>query len=305
MKIKAKIVAAVVTVILAILFLSSAYTLKENEFGLIKEFGKVVETKAEAGLYFKKPFIQSVMKLPKEEQLYDLASSDVITSDKKSMIADCYVIWQIEDPLKYYQTLKSTSNAESRIDVLVYNSMKNVISSTKQDEIIQGKDGTLSIKIMDNLSGKNSADQYGISINSVEMKLLDLPSDNKDAVYSRMISERNKIAAQYTAEGESQAQQIRNDVDYQVRVILSNAEKDAKSIIAEGEAEYMKIIQAAYNSPERKDFYQFLRGLDATKASLTEGTMVIIDDEYKIIDNLKLSEETSTAPALPTEDAEE
>lgn len=305
MKIKGKIVAAVVTIILAILCLSSTYTLKENEFGLIKEFGKVVETKADAGLYFKKPFIQSVMKLPKEEQLYDLASSDVITSDKKSMIADCYVIWRIEDPLKYYQTLKSTSNAESRIDVLVYNSMKNVISSTKQDEVIQGKDGTLSIKIMDNLSGKNSAEQYGISINSVEMKLLDLPSDNKDAVYSRMISERNKIAAQYTAEGESQAQQIRNDVDYQVRVILSNAEKDAKSIIAEGEAEYMKIIQAAYNSPERKDFYQFLRGLDATKASLTEGTMVIIDDEYKIIDNLKLSEQKSTAPALPTEDAEE
>lgn len=305
MKIKGKIVAAVVTVILAILFLSSAYTLKENEFGLIKEFGKVVETKAEAGLYFKKPFIQSVMKLPKEEQLYDLASSDVITSDKKSMIADCYVIWQIKDPLKYYQTLKSTSNAESRIDILVYNSMKNVISSTKQDEVIQGKDGTLSIKIMDNLSGKNSADQYGISINSVEMKLLDLPSDNKDAVYSRMISERNKIAAQYTAEGESQAQQIRNDVDYQVRVILSNAEKDAKSIIAEGEAEYMKIIQAAYNSSERKDFYQFLRGLDATKASLTEGTMVIIDDEYKIIDNLKLSDEAPTAPVTPAEDAEE
>lgn len=303
MKIKGKIVAAVVTVILAILFLSSAYTLKENEFGLIKEFGKVVETKAEAGLYFKKPFIQSVMKLPKEEQLYDLASSDVITSDKKSMIADCYVIWKIEDPLKYYQTLKSISNAESRIDILVYNSMKNVISSTKQDEVIQGKDGTLSIKIMEDLSEKNSADQYGISINSVEMKLLDLPSDNKDAVYSRMISERNKIAAQYKAEGESEAKQIRNDVDYQVRVILSNAEKDAKSIIAEGEAEYMKIIQDAYNSPERNEFYQFLRGLEATKASLSEGTMVIIDDDYKIIDNLKLPEGEQKVTA-PTQDVE-
>lgn len=303
MKIKGKIVAAVVTVILAILFLSSAYTLKENEFGLIKEFGKVVETKAEAGLYFKKPFIQSVMKLPKEEQLYDLASSDVITSDKKSMIADCYVIWKIEDPLKYYQTLKSISNAESRIDILVYNSMKNVISSTKQDEVIQGKDGTLSIKIMEDLSEKNSADQYGISINSVEMKLLDLPSDNKDAVYSRMISERNKIAAQYKAEGESEAKQIRNDVDYQVRVILSNAEKDAKSIIAEGEAEYMKIIQDAYNSPERNEFYQFLRGLEATKASLSEGTMVIIDDDYKIIDNLKLPEGEQKV-TVPTQDVE-
>ena len=99
MKIKGKIVGAVVTVLLAILFFNSAYTLKENEFGLINEFGKVVETKSEAGLYFKKPFIQRVMKLSKEEQLYDLAASDVITSDKKSMIADCYVIWQIKDPL--------------------------------------------------------------------------------------------------------------------------------------------------------------------------------------------------------------
>ncbi len=304
MKIKGKIVAVVLSLLFVILFFSSTYTLKENEYGLIKEFGKVVETNAEPGLCLKKPFIQSVMKLPKEEQLYDLASSDVITSDKKSMIADCYVVWQISDPLKYYQTLKSTSNAESRIDILVYNAMKNVISATTQDEVIQGKDGTLSVKIMENLSG-NSVEQYGISINLVEMKLLDLPSDNKDAVYNRMISERNKIAAQYTAEGESEAQQIRNDVDYQVRVILSNAEKESKSIIAEGEAEYMKIIQDAYNSTERKDFYQFLRGLDATKASLSEGTMVIIDDDYKIIDNLKLSDGPSTAYIAPTEDAEE
>ena len=303
MKIKGKIVAVVITVDFAVIFLSSTYTLKENEFGLIKQFGKVVETKQDAGLYFKKPFIQSVMNLPKDEQLYDLASSDVITSDKKSMIADCYVVWQIIDPLKYYQTLKSTSNAESRIDILVYNSMKNVISSTTQDEVIRGKDGTLSAKVMESLSG-NSIEQYGISINLVEMKLLDLPEDNKGAVYSRMISERNKIAAQYTAEGESEAQQIRNDVDYQVRIVLSNAQKEAKTIIAEGEAEYMKIIQDAYNSPDRKEFYQFLRGLEATKTSLSEGTMIIIDDEYKIIDNLKLSEGEQKVIA-PTQDVEE
>ena len=303
MKIKGKIVAVVITIVFAVVFFSSTYTLKENEFGLIKQFGKVVETKQDAGLHFKKPFIQSVMNLPKDEQLYDLASSDVITSDKKSMIADCYVVWQIIDPLKYYQTLKSTSNAESRIDILVYNSMKNVISSTTQDEVIRGKDGTLSVKVMESLSG-NSIEQYGISINLVEMKLLDLPEDNKGAVYSRMISERNKIAAQYTAEGESEAQQIRNDVDYQVRVVLSNAQKEAKKIIAEGEAEYMKIIQDAYNSPERNEFYQFLRGLEATKASLTQGTMVIIDDDYKIIDNLKLSEEDEKVIA-PTQDVEE
>lgn len=293
MKRKINIIVGIVFVAAFILFLNSKYTLKENEYGLVKEFGKVVDVKYEAGLYFKTPFIQSVTRLPKEDQLYDLASSDVITSDKKSMIADCYVIWKISDPLTYYQTLKSTSNAESRIDVTVYNAMKNVISSIRQEEVIQGKDGTLSNMIMKKLE-ENTMAQYGITIATVEMKLLDLPTDNKSAVYTRMISERQKISAQYTAEGESEAQQIRNDVDYDVRVILSTAERESKTTIAEGEAEYMRIIQEAYGDPARKEFYEFLRGLEATKTSLTEGTMVIIDEKYPIVDNLKLPAEKET-----------
>lgn len=286
-RITGKIVVGVLCLILLFVGCGCTYTVKENEYALVKNLGKVVAVKDEAGLNFKLPFIQSVTTLPKENQLYDLASSDVITSDKKSMIADCYVIWKIEDPLTYYQTLKSSvSNAESRIDIAVYNAMKNVISSLEQEQVIQGKDGTLSLAILEKL-GDKSMDQYGISIEKVEMKLLDLPSDNKEAVYKRMISERSKISAQYTAQGDSQAQQIRNDVDYEVRVKLSTAEKEAKNIIAEGEAEYMRIIQEAYGNPQRKEFYEFLRGLDATKASLTEGTMLIIDEEYPIVDNLK------------------
>lgn len=290
MKRRINIIVGIVFAVAFIMFLNSKYTLKENEYGLVKEFGKVVDVKYEADLYFKKPFIQSVTRLPKEDQLYDLASSDVITSDKKSMIADCYVIWRISDPLTYYQTLKSTSNAESRIDVTVYNAMKNVISSIRQEEVIQGKDGTLSNMIMKKLE-ENTMAQYGITIATVEMKLLDLPADNKSAVYTRMISERQKISAQYTAEGESEAQQIRNDVDYEVRVILSTAERESKTTIAEGEAEYMRIIHEAYGDPARKEFYEFLRGLEATKTSLAEGTMVIIDEEYPIVDNLKLPAE--------------
>lgn len=293
MKKKASIVIGVIFILALVGILNSKYSLKENEYGLVKQFGKVVTVKSEAGLYFKIPFVQSVEKLPKEDQLYDLASSDVITSDKKSMIADCYVIWRVSDPLTYYQTLKSKSNAESRIDVNVYNAMKDVISSIKQEEVIQGKDGTLSAMIMKKLE-ENSVERYGIEIPMVEMKLLDLPADNKSAVYARMISERQKISAQYKAEGESEAQQVKNDVDYQVRVILSQAERESKTITAEGEAEYMRIIQEAYGDPSRKEFYEFLRGLEATKNSLTEGTMIIIDEEYPIVDNLKLPKETKT-----------
>ena len=289
MKNKGKIILGIASIILLVILLNSKFILQENEIGLVKEFGKVVEVKQDAGLGFKKPFVQSVTKLPKEEQLYDLSPSDVITSDKKSMIADCYVVWKISDPLTYYKTLKSSvSNAESRIDITVYNAMKNVISSLTQEQVIQGKDGSLSATILEKL-GDQSMKQYGISIVKVEMKLLDLPSDNKEAVYGRMISERNKIAAQYTAEGKSEAQQIRNDVDYQVRVILSTAEKDSQNIIAEGESEYMRIIQQAYGDSSRKEFYEFLRGLEATKASLSEGSMVIIDEEYPIVDNITLT----------------
>lgn len=291
MKKKASIVIGIILILALVGILNSKYSLKENEYGLVKQFGKVVTVKSEAGLYFKTPFIQSVEKLPKEDQLYDLASSDVITSDKKSMIADCYVIWRISDPLKYYQTLKSSSNAEGRIDANVYNAMKDVISSIKQEEVIQGKDGTLSAMIMKKLE-ENSVERYGIEIPMVEMKLLDLPADNKSAVYARMISEREKISAQYKAEGESEAQQVENEVDYQVRVILSQAERDSKSIIAEGEAEYMRILQEAYGNPKRKEFYEFLRGLDATKNSLPEGSMLIIDEDYPIVDNLKLPKES-------------
>lgn len=284
------IVLAILGILLVITAASSVYVVEQDEYALVKKFGRVEEIKDSPNLYFKVPFLESVTTLPKSDQLYDLAASDVITSDKKSMIANCYVIWNISDPLTYYQTLKSISNAEGRTDVMVYNAMKNVISSLTQEEIVQGKDGTLAKTIMQKIG--DSGNEYGIEITNVEMKTLDLPSENKDAVYSRMISERNKIAAQYKAEGDAEAKEIRNEVDYQVRVILSAAEKDAKSIIAEGEAEYMKIIEEAYGTKERKEFYEFLRGLDATKASMTEGTMVIIDDQYPIVGNMKSPDKT-------------
>lgn len=280
-----KIALGIFVLLAVIILCNTCYVLEQDEYALVKRFGKVEEIHGEPGLYFKIPFLQSITTLPKEDQLYDLAASDVITSDKKSMIANCYVIWNISDPLTYYQALKSIPNAEGRIDVTVYNAMKNVISSLSQEEIIQGKDGTLSKTIMDKIG--NAGNEYGIQITNVEMKLLDLLSENKEAVYSRMISEREKIAAQYIAEGEAEAKQIRNNVDYQVRVILSAAEKEAKAIIAEGEAEYMRIIQAAYESQERKEFYEFLRGLEATEKSMRKGTTIIIDDQNPIVENLK------------------
>lgn len=254
---------------------SSIVITQENEYSLIRQFGKIDHVVSEAGISFKLPFVQSADKLPRQTLLYDLSPSDVITSDKKTMICDSYVLWHITDPVKFAQTLNSSiPNAESRLDAIVYNSTKNIISSTSQEDVISGRNGALSSAILANIG--TSLDQYGIELLDYETKKLDLPGDNKAAVYERMISERDNIAATYTAEGSSEAQIIRNTTDKEVTVMLSEAGKEAEILIAEGEAEYMRILSEAYNDESKQDFYSFVRSLDALKVSMQGGGKTVI-----------------------------
>jgi len=273
-----KIIAIVIAIAAFILFESSFVVTKENEYTLVKQFGKIDHVVTEAGLSFKIPFIQTTDTLPKAILLYDLDASDVITMDKKTMVADSFVLWEITDPIKFAQTLNSSvSNAESRINTNVYNAMKNVISSMTQDQIITGRAGVLSQEMMSSIG--NSMEQYGMKLLAIEMKHLDLPSENKNAVYERMISERENIAATYTAEGESEAQIIRNTTDKEIAIMLSEAEAEAEKIVAQGEAEYMRILSEAYNDESRSEFYSFVRSLDAAKAALTGGNKTLVLDK--------------------------
>lgn len=275
MKIVRKIVIGVVLLAAIIVGSSSIVVTYENQYSLIRQFGKVDHVVGDAGVSFKIPFIQSVDTLPKQTMLYDMSASDVITSDKKTMICDSYILWRISDPLKFAQTLNSSiTNAENRLDTIVYNSTKNVISSLTQEDVISGRDGELSAAIISNIGG--TLDQYGIVLLAFENKQLDLPSDNKAAVYERMISERDNIAATFTAEGSSEAQKIKNTTDKEVTVMLSEAEKQAEILIAEGEAEYMRILSEAYADTSKQDFYSFVRSLDAVKASMVGNNKTVI-----------------------------
>lgn len=265
----------VIAVVVLMILPSCIVVTQENQYSLVRQFGKVDHIVADAGVSFKLPFIQSVDTLPKQTLLYDLFPSDVITSDKKTMICDSYVLWKISDPLKFSQTLSSSiSNAENRLDTIVYNSTKNVISSLTQDDVISGRDGALSQAIINNIG--TALDQYGITLLSFETKQLDLPSDNKTAVYERMISERANIAATYTAEGSSEAQKIKNTTDKEVTIMISDAEKQAEILVAEGEAEYMRILSEAYADTSRQEFYSFVRSLDALKASMKGDNKTVI-----------------------------
>ena len=254
---------------------SSIVITNENEYKLIRQFGEISYVVDEAGISFKIPFIQTVDTLPRQTLLYDLSSSDVITSDKKTMICDSYVLWRITDPVAFARTLNSSlTAAEGRLDPIVYNSTKNVISSLTQDDVISGRDGELSAAVIANIG--DSLKQYGIELLAFETKKLDLPADNKAAVYERMISERDNIAATYTAEGASEAQVIKNTTDMEITVMLSNAEKEAAILVAEGEAEYMRILAEAYNDASKQEFYSFVRSLDALKISMQGGNKTLI-----------------------------
>ena len=274
-KSKTPLIVAVIIALIAIIVLGNSIVItKENEYTLIKQFGKVERIISSPGLSFRIPFIQTTDILPKTMLLYDLTASDVITQDKKTMVVDSYVLWRITDPLKFTQTLTNITNAEGRINTIVYNSMKNIISSMSQNDVIRSRDGALSQNIMANIG--SSVDQYGIVFVSVETKHLDLPSDNKAAVYERMISERNNIAASYTATGESDAKMIRTKTDNEIVVSVSEAEAEAEKIIAEGEAEYMKILSGIYNTKERAELYTFVRALDAAKKSMKGDKTLIL-----------------------------
>lgn len=269
-------------ILVLIILFSSFVVTRPGEYRVIKQFGKIVRVEANDGssygVSFKIPIIQSETVISSKVRLSDLPASDVMTSDKKSMISDCFVLWKIEDPVKFIQKLSgSVQNAESRISSNVYNALKNVISSLTQEEVISGRDGELA-QILTERLGTN-LEAYGIKVEKIETKMLDLPDENKDAVYNRMISERNNIAASYTAQGDQQAQEIKNDTNEKVTILLAQAEKKSATLVAEGEAEYMKILSEAYNDESKADFYGFVRQLDAVKATLKNGNNTIVLDK--------------------------
>lgn len=268
-----------IIILLAIFYLSS-FSLSENRYAMILRFGKVVDVKENPGLHFKIPFINQVKIISKATEIYDISPSDVITKDKKSMIADDFILWKVTDPVKYYQTLNaSKAYAEDRVGVAVYNATKNTISSMSQDEVIEARGDYLTKFITD--EANSDIGGYGIHIIGAKIKALDLPDDNKDAVYQRMISERENIAASYKAKGDADAQKIRNETDKKVTVMKAEAEKDAEIKRAEGEEEYMKTLSEIYDTPEKEAYYDYTRGLDSLKKSFDgkgEKTLILDKD---------------------------
>ncbi len=278
---KKKITGTVITIIViaAIIILgNSLYTVHQKEYVAVRQFGKIVRVESDPGLKIITPFVQTTQRISAATKIYDIPASDVITKDKKSMITDTYVLWKVIDPIKYIQSLNALdARAQERIEAAVYNATKTAISSMTQDEVIESRGEVLTNLITADANSDMSG--YGIEIVKAEIKALDLPDDNRAAVYERMISERNNIAASYQAEGAAEAQKIKNETDKKVAILKADAEKSAAKLAGEGEAEYMRTLSEAYNTPEKSEFFNYMRSLDAFNESLGKGEKTIILDK--------------------------
>ena len=270
----------VILVLAALLAVNSMFTVRENEYACTVRFSKIIDTTDQAGLHFKIPFLDSVKYFTKATQFYDIPPSEVLTSDKQNMTVDCYILWSISDPKLFYQTLGSTAVAEQRLDALTYNELKTVMGTLAQSDIINMNDGAERNQIYEGISTDvdTLAKTYGIHVEDVKIKQFDLPESNLNAVYSRMISERKQMAEKYTADGNYEASIIRNNVDKQVSIIVSNADAEAAKLEAEGEAEYMRMLAAAYDNKDKQDFYEVTLALDALKSSLDGDQKTVILD---------------------------
>jgi modulator of FtsH protease HflC len=265
-------------ILIAIIVLANAvYTVREGEFVYLTQFGAIRQTRTEAGLYTKMPFVQDVNRITKKQMIYNVNPSEVLTADKKAMIVDSYSIWQITDVTTFIRTVNSVSEMQKRIDASAYSVIKNVMGQLQQSEIItDGENSRTSLNKQITEQVSQNLKAYGVNILTVEIKRFDLPSDNTDAVYDRMISERSQMAASYKADGEYEAAKIRNETDKEISIILGEAQSNAQKLLGEGEEEYMKILKALYNDPQKAEFYIFVRQLDALKASLQgEKTLIL------------------------------
>lgn len=270
----------VIVILLLIYIFKPLYTVDETEQAVVLEWGvNPVKVVKEAGLHFKLPWpFQSILKFDKRLLEYDAQPREIITKDKKTLILDNYARWKIDDPIKFLQTVKNENGAQTRIDDIVYSELRVETASHDQIDVIAEQRESIMQKVTERCNTK--AKEYGIEIADVRIKRADLPKENEQSVFQRMIAERERQAKKYRSEGQSEATRIRAEADKESRIIVSEAYKESQIIKGEGDAEAIGIYGEAY----RKDpnFYSFIRTLETYQKSLTEKTTGVFSTDSEI-----------------------
>ncbi|WP_062104311.1 protease modulator HflC [Bacillus niameyensis] len=267
-------------IVLLVLFLSSIFIVREGEYKVVRQFQEVVRVESEPGLAFKIPFLQTVSTLPKYQMIYDVSQAEINTKDKKRMIIDNYAVWKIDDPRKMISNARTVLNAESRMEEFIYSVVRAELGQLNYAEIINDEKssrGSLNDQVTEKVNALLSKDEYGITVIDVRTKRTDLPEENENSVYTRMVSERQSTAQEYLSKGDAKKNEIMAETDRKVTEMLSIAKADAEEVRAEGEGEAAKIYNKAFSKDP--EFYNLYRTLETYKKTIGEDTVIVIPSD--------------------------
>ncbi|MEK5441560.1 MULTISPECIES: protease modulator HflC [unclassified Fredinandcohnia] len=266
-----------IAIILLGIVIINIFIVREGEYKVVRQFGEVVRIIETPGLSYKIPFIQSVETLPKYQMIYDVEEAEINTKDKKRMMIDNYAIWRIEDPKQMISTTRTVVNAEAKLDEFVYSAIRTELGQLNYDEIIndeKSERGSLNDRITEIVNKNLEEDKYGIVVTDIRMKRTDLPAENEQSVYTRMISERQSTAQNYLSEGDAEKNKIEAETDREVKEIIAKAQAEAEIIRSQGEGEAARIYNEAFSKDP--EFYNLFRTLESYKTTIDGETVIIL-----------------------------
>jgi modulator of FtsH protease HflC len=271
------IAVAIILIVILATIISNLFIVEQGEYKVVRQFGEVVRVVDEPGLNYKIPFIQSVTTLPKYQMIYDIPPAEINTLDKKRMLADHYALWRIEDPQLMISNATTIERAEAIMGEIIFSAIRAELGQLNFDEIIneeKSSRGSFNELVRERVNEALERNNYGIILTDVRMKRTDLPEENEEAVYRRMISERQSTAQEYLSQGDAEANRIKANTDREVQEIVATATADARVIEGEGEEEAAAVYNDAFGRDP--DFYQLYRTLQSYERTIGEDTVIVL-----------------------------
>ncbi len=282
---KMKPISIIIVVVLILILSGSMFTVNMKQNAIVLQFQEYKETITKPGLYFKIPLLQEVRFFTKMLLVLDAPPADIITRDKKTMVIDNFSMWRIKDPLLFLQTLQSERAGESRLDDIIKSELRVELGTHNLIDVVTITREEIMAKVT--LEANIKAAEYGIEVLDVRIKRADLPEDNAQKVYNRMRSERERIAKKYRSEGAEEATKIRAGTDKEKVILIARAYRKEQEIRGNGDARATKIYADAYNRD--REFYAFMRSMQAYKNSLQTGTTVLLSEKSDFLKYLHKS----------------
>jgi membrane protease subunit HflC len=291
------VVAGVLLVVAGIFAMSSLFIVDQTEQALVLQLGQPRQVIRTPGLWVKRPFVENVIYYDKRLLDFEPPPEEVIASEQKRLVVDTYTRYRITNPLLFYQTVNSEVAVRARLSALVSGSLRRVIGNVTLSAVLSAQRAAIMRQIRDEV--RVQAKPFGIDVVDVRIRRADLPPENSQAIYARMVSERQQQAAQYRGEGAEAAQTVRAKAERDRTVILAEAQRTAQRDRGEGDAKAIAIYAKAYG--QDKQFFAFYRSLQAYRDALNGSTtsFVLSPDSgfFRFFENPSGIAAQPTAPA--------